>query len=86
MYQGWGNVFSVVSFQKISERLMEWSKETEWKYIVLDEIGLLELRQQQGLYEAFIYLLDNAASSLIVVIREVCWKWPLTFAKSIEEI
>jgi len=49
---------------------MEWSKETEWKYIVLDEIGPLELQQQQGLYKAFIYLLDNAASSLIIVIRK----------------
>ena len=49
---------------------MDWAKETEWKYIVLDEIGPLELQQQQGLYKAFIYLLDNAASSLIIVIRE----------------
>jgi nucleoside-triphosphatase len=63
-------VFSVASFRKMSERLMDWAKETECKYIVLDEIGPLELQQQQGLYKAFIYLLDNAASSLIIVIRE----------------
>jgi len=64
-------LFSAAAFVKANTVLLEVSKSTGLEFLILDEIGPLEIKQQKGLYECFKeILLSNFAYTLIVVIRQ----------------
>jgi nucleoside-triphosphatase THEP1 len=65
-------IFSADVFLKTTEKLITWSNEKKWKYIIIDEIGPLELNQHKGLFNVLTLLMQNENSffTLLLVIRE----------------
>lgn len=63
--------FSKQNFTAVNNELLAWFNQPQWQYIIIDEIGPLELKQQLGFYE----VLQQAAAAnfiatLIIVVRE----------------
>jgi nucleoside-triphosphatase THEP1 len=64
-------LFSVAAFTKANTILSDASKSIECKYLIIDEIGPLEVKKQQGLYESFKEILSSTLNcTLIVVVRQ----------------
>ncbi|MGG9961228.1 nucleoside-triphosphatase [Ferruginibacter sp. SUN106] len=62
-------LFSTAAFTKANHILLATGKGVE--YLIIDEIGPLELRKQQGLYQSFKEILSAAFNyALIVVVRQ----------------
>jgi len=62
-------IFMPPHLQKLNTILLAADKNIE--YLIIDEIGPLELRKQQGLYESFNKILSaNFNYTLIVVVRQ----------------
>ena len=59
--------FYEAAFQKANDILVNTSPEL--RYLIIDEIGKLEL-QQKGLFEGTVYLLNNYSQNLILVVRD----------------
>jgi nucleoside-triphosphatase THEP1 len=65
------HLFSAKAFTKATAILSNANKNIELKYLIIDEIGPLEVKQQKGLYQSFKEILSsNFAYTLIVVIRQ----------------
>ncbi len=60
-------LFYETAFQKANFILLNASSQV--RYIIIDEIGKLEL-QQKGLFEGTVYLLNNYSQNLILVVRD----------------
>jgi nucleoside-triphosphatase len=79
------------AFEQANNILKSTSKEL--KFIIIDEIGKLEL-QQKGLYEGTRYLLNNSSQNIILVVRDSLVKGVVTsfhltsyiLASSVEEL
>lgn len=62
--------FSAAAFNKTEEFITTWSKQSQWQWIVIDEIGPLELVQQKGLYSSFTRLIQTSGKyNLLIVVR-----------------
>ena len=64
-------VFSANAFKIASDKLLLWSNENKWGYIIIDEIGPLELNQHKGFYNALMQLIEhlNTRQVLLLVVR-----------------
>jgi nucleoside-triphosphatase THEP1 len=64
-------LFSAAAFSKANNILLNAAKEKDIKYLVIDEIGPLEIKQQKGLYQSFNSILPLSFNfSLILVVRQ----------------
>jgi nucleoside-triphosphatase THEP1 len=64
-------VFSKQNFESISNQLLLWLQQPQWQYIIIDEIGPLELKQQLGFYKVLQQAAAaNFTATLIIVVRE----------------
>ena len=64
-------LFSAASFKKANEILLQESKRDDIGYLIIDEIGPLEIKQQKGMYDSFTKILDSLFNyTLIIVVRQ----------------
>ena len=64
-------LFSAKAFIKANAILLNASKNIELEYLVIDEIGPLEVNQQKGLYQSFKEILSSTFNyTLIIVVRQ----------------
>ncbi len=64
-------LFSAKAFTKANAILLNDSENIQLKYLIIDEIGPLEVKQQRGLYQSFKEILSSAFNyTLIVVVRQ----------------
>jgi nucleoside-triphosphatase THEP1 len=62
--------FSATAFTKTEELISAWSNQSHWNWIIIDEIGPLELVQQKGLYNSFRKLIQATGKyNLLIVVR-----------------
>lgn len=63
--------FSRRAFDRASTQLIYWSENKNWDYLVVDEIGPLELIHKKGLYNPFVIAIRNLKEicKIIVVVR-----------------
>jgi nucleoside-triphosphatase THEP1 len=66
--------FSAKQFDIANSLILEWSRMPEWKYLVIDEIGPLEIAQQKGLWLSVCEILkgQTTAESILVVRKSLC--------------
>ena len=66
--------FSKENFINASQVLMAATVDETLNYLIIDEIGPLELHQQKGFYEALLFVIENipATTILIIVVRPNC--------------
>ena len=63
-------VFSASAFERASSWLKQWTREPQWRFIVLDEIGPMELDKREGLWNVFQVMLNSTGNrTFIVVVR-----------------
>lgn len=63
-------IFSAAGFKKANDILMQESKRNDINYLIIDEIGPLETKHQQGFYTTLITLLKSSFSyNLLLVVR-----------------
>ena len=67
-------LFSINNFKKASLILMDACNNERNSFLIIDEIGPLELQQHKGFYDALLFVLEhlNATTQLIVVVRPNC--------------
>lgn len=64
-------LFSATAFAKANAILLNASKNIELKYLIIDEIGPLEVKQQKGLHQSFRKILSTTFNyTLIIVVRQ----------------
>jgi nucleoside-triphosphatase THEP1 len=64
-------LFSAASFKKANHILLQESKRDHIGYLIIDEIGPLEIKQQKGFYNSFTAILNSLFSyTLIIVVRQ----------------
>jgi nucleoside-triphosphatase len=64
-------LFSATQFEKTNNSILKWLNEPGWKYLVIDEIGPLELVQQKGLYISLCGVLEtDFDKTFILVVRK----------------
>jgi nucleoside-triphosphatase THEP1 len=64
-------LFSASSFINSSSILLKASKSAEYNYLIIDEIGPLEIKQQLGFYPAVKQILSSSYNyTLILVVRQ----------------
>jgi nucleoside-triphosphatase THEP1 len=64
-------LFSAAAFAKANTILLATDKNKNVEYLIIDEIGPLELRKQEGLYQSFKEILSSILNyTLIVVVRQ----------------
>jgi nucleoside-triphosphatase THEP1 len=64
-------LFSATAFAKANALLLSQSKRDDISYLIIDEIGPLEVKQQKGWYESFRQILSSSfAYTLIIVVRK----------------
>ena len=62
--------FSATAFNRTEELITNWRDQPQWKWIVVDEIGPLEVVQKKGLYNSFMRLIQSPAKyNLLFVVR-----------------
>ena len=66
--------FSQQNFAKAAATIMDACANSSFKYLIIDEIGPLELKQQKGFYQALIFVLEHLQKKvqLIIVVRQNC--------------
>ncbi len=66
--------FSQQNFTKAATTLMDACGNNKLKYLIIDEIGPLELKQQKGFYQALLFVLQHLQKTvqLIIVVRQNC--------------
>lgn len=66
--------FSQENFTKASTTLTDACTITHLKYLVIDEVGPLELTQQKGFYQALLFVLQHLQHTvqLVIVVRQNC--------------
>ena len=63
-------IFSAAAFKKGASQLLAASKQNENEYLIVDEVGPLEIRLQQGFYAALQEILQSGLyRTLILVVR-----------------
>lgn len=63
--------FSKQNFENVSKQLLQWLQQPQWQYIIIDEIGPLELKQCLGFYKVLQQAAAaNFTATLIIVVRE----------------
>ena len=63
-------IFSAAGFKKANDILIEESKRHDINYLIIDEIGPLETKYQQGFYTTLINLLSSSFNyNLLLVVR-----------------
>lgn len=63
--------FSVAQFGKTNASIFKWLSEPQWKYLVIDEIGPLELVQHKGLWASLSSILEtDFDKTIILVVRK----------------
>lgn len=64
--------FSAAQFEKANDSILKWLSEPQWKYLIIDEIGPLELNHQKGLWTSLVKILQmNIDSTIILVVRKL---------------
>ncbi len=64
-------LFSATAFTKASSILLAQSQKTNIRYLIIDEIGPLEIKKQQGLFEALQKIIACGFNfTLLLVVRE----------------
>lgn len=64
-------LFSATQFEKTNNSILKWLSEPHWKYLVIDEIGPLELVQQKGLWTSLSSICEtNFDKTIILVVRK----------------
>jgi nucleoside-triphosphatase THEP1 len=64
-------LFSKTAFIKANKILLNAVKINHLRYLIIDEIGPLEIRQQQGFYNSLIKILSSSFNyTLIMVVRQ----------------
>lgn len=64
-------LFSSAAFTKANNILSDVCAHGDWKYLIIDEIGPLEIKQQKGLYQSLNKILRSSFNySLIIVVRQ----------------
>ena len=62
--------FSGAAFNKTEKLINNWSNQPQWEWIVVDEIGPLEIVQKKGLYKSFTGLIQAPGKyNLLMVVR-----------------
>lgn len=61
-------IFSAAQFEKTNDSILKWLSETNWKYLVIDEIGPLELNQKKGLWRSLDYILNRDFEPAVVLV------------------
>ena len=61
-------LFSAAQFEKANSSIIKWVNEGSWKYLVIDEIGPLELVQKKGLWLAVCHLLEQELNTTIILV------------------
>ena len=66
--------FSQKNFDKAATTLIEACTNNKFKYLIIDEIGPLELKQQKGFYQSLLFVLQylQKSTQLIIVVRQNC--------------
>jgi nucleoside-triphosphatase THEP1 len=66
--------FSASAFEKANLLLQTYLQQPHWKYLLIDEIGPLELKQELGFYPTLQYLLTAAhlPCNIAIVVRAQC--------------
>ncbi|MBC7720518.1 MAG: hypothetical protein H7068_00750 [Pedobacter sp.] len=66
--------FSQQNFAKAATTLMDACADNSLKYLIIDEIGPLELKQHKGFYQALLFVLEHLQKTvqLIIVVRQNC--------------
>jgi nucleoside-triphosphatase THEP1 len=66
--------FSEAAFKTANGLLLDWLSQPHWQYLLIDEIGPLELNQQKGLYPVLQYLMDTDTlpCKVAIVVRQQC--------------
>ena len=66
--------FSQQNFAKAATTLMDACANSSLKYLIIDEIGPLELKQQKGFNQALLFVLEHLQKKvqLIIVVRQNC--------------
>jgi nucleoside-triphosphatase len=66
--------FSAKQFEVTNSLILQWSEMPEWKYLVIDEIGPLEIIQQKGLWPSVCGILrgQTPASIILLVRKSLC--------------
>ncbi|MBP6025170.1 nucleoside-triphosphatase [Ferruginibacter sp.] len=63
-------IFSAAGFKKANDMLTQESKRNDINYLIIDEIGPLETKYQQGFYTTLISLLSSSFNyNLLLVVR-----------------
>ncbi len=63
--------FSKQNFENVSNQVLQCLQQPQWQYIIIDEIGPLELKQQLGFYKVLQQVAAvNFTATLIIVVRE----------------
>ena len=63
--------FSAAQFEKTNDFILKWMNEPAWEYMVIDEIGPLELVQQKGLWTSLSSILEkDFDKTIILVVRK----------------
>ena len=63
-------IFSAAGFKKANDMLTQESKRNDINYLIIDEIGPLETKYQQGFYTTLITLLKSSFNyNLLLVVR-----------------
>jgi nucleoside-triphosphatase len=60
--------FSVKQFQKMNDYIFKWLQEPEWNYIVIDEIGPLELNNHKGLWPVFNQVINGFFNAIMIIV------------------
>jgi nucleoside-triphosphatase THEP1 len=64
-------LFSAAAFAKANNILLHADKDNSIDYLIIDEIGPLEIKQQKGLHDALLKILSSAFNyTLITVVRQ----------------
>lgn len=64
-------LFSAEAFVKANNILLAASKKADIKYLIIDEIGPLEIKKQQGLYQSLKKIINSDFTyTLILVVRQ----------------
>lgn len=60
--------FSTEQFSKTNETVSKWLDAPYWKWLIIDEIGPLELKQQKGFWQSFNKILNGTFSATIIIV------------------
>lgn len=77
--------FHKSSFNKASEWAMDHNNDPQIKYLVIDELGKLEIKDE-GFNKLIKYLLGNSEKDLIIIIRDYLYEKALTYYNITEHI